>query len=130
MKKRKEHGEKEVEVFVMLPSSFLLTKQRCSRVCSLAVGDFNTSLPSVITKISHLSAYTGKKASLLFHCMLCYYSCHDPFSSQRVAHSMTVQRPLLDGAKPEIPSKMVYSFLAARKHWHKRTEREMPNWFC
>lgn len=54
----------------MLPSSFLLTKQRCSRVCSLAVGDFNTSLPSVITKISHLSAYTGKKK---LHC--CSIAC-------------------------------------------------------
>lgn len=107
-----------MEVFVMLPSSFLLTKQRCSRVCSLAVGDFNTSHPPVITKINHLSTYIGKKqASLLFHCMLRYYSCHDPFSSQWVAHSMTVLRPLLDGTEPEISSKIVYSFfLAARKH--------------
>lgn len=119
---------RKVKVSITLPSSFLLTKQRCSRVCRLAVGAFNTPLPPAITKINHLSSYTGKKqVSMLLHCVLHYYSCYDPFSCQQDAHSTTVLWPLVDDAEPETSSKGVYSLLAARKHWHKKTGREKPS---
>lgn len=35
--------------------------------------------------------------------------------------------PLVDDAEPETSSKRVYSLLAARKHWHKKTGREKPS---
>lgn len=35
--------------------------------------------------------------------------------------------PLVGDAEPETSSNRVYSLLTARKHWHKKTAREMPS---